>query len=208
MDYSQYKKFELRRKFWKLFGAEISVIEPTNEAVIGFIKMKAWKLREDVRFYTDKTMQQEVFAIHARQIIDISATYDVIDSASQQPIFALKRRGLKSIFVRDHWDILDNQGNIVGAIQETSGKLALIRRWLGMISDLFDLIFMFVIQTYDITINDNAGTPAVAARITHRKNPFVVKMSVDSTAGPANVDPRVIMASASMLSIVDAAKNN
>jgi len=207
MDYSQYKNYELRRKFWKLFGAEISVVEPNSEAQIGFIKMKAWKLREDVRFYHDKTMQQEVFAIHAKQIIDIGATYDVIDSASQQNIFSLKRRGLKSIFVRDHWDILDTQGNIIGAVQETSGKLALLRRWLGAISDLFDLIFMFVVQSYDITINQ-AGAPVLAARITHRKNPFIVKMSVDCSVAQTTTDPRIVLASASMLSIVDAAKNN
>lgn len=205
MDYTPYKQYELRRKFWKLFGAEISVMDQSQN-VIGFIKMKAWKLKEDVRLYRDKSMQQEIFAIHARKVIDIGATYDVIDSTSQQPIFALKRRGLKSIFVRDHWDILDTQGNIVGAIQETSGTLALLRRWLSAITDLFDIIFMFVVQTYDITIT-NGQQQVLAARITHRKNPFVVKMAVDTTVAQTQLDPRVVLASASMLSIIDAAKN-
>lgn len=207
MDYSQYKKIEFRRKFWKLFGAEISVFDPVSESLIGFIKMKAWKLREDVRLYRDTTMQQEVFAIHARQIIDISATYDVIDTQSNQPIFALKRKGLKSFFVRDHWDILDTQGNIIGAIQETSSSLALLRRWLSMFSDLFDLVFMFVSQTYDVTLN-SGPTPALIAKITHRKNPVIVKMSVDTTMAQPGVDPRIVLASASMLSLIDAAKNS
>jgi hypothetical protein len=58
MDYSQYPRFELRRKFWKFFGAEISVVPAGSTDVIGFIKMKAFKLREDVRLYRDKSMAQ------------------------------------------------------------------------------------------------------------------------------------------------------
>jgi len=207
MDYTPYKQFELRRKFWKFFGAEISVFDTPSQAMIGFIKMKAWKLREDVRLYTDKSMQQEVLQIHARQILDIGATYDVSDSASGQVLFSLRRKGLKSIFVRDQWDILDPTGNVTGQVQETSGTLALMRRWLSMLSDLFDLVFAFVAQTYDVTV-DNGGQPALIAKIVHKKNPFLVRMAVDTSMAQVQTDPRLVIAAASMLSIIDASKNN
>lgn len=203
MDYSQYKQLEFRRKFWKLFGAEIFVRVPGNESLVGFIKMKAWKLREDVRFYRDQTMQQEVFALHARQIIDFGATYDVFDSPSGQKIFSLRRKGLKSAFVRDHWDILDANDNLIGAIEETSGTLAIFRRWLD---GIFDLIFMFVPQKYDINLYQN-GSQYLAAHITHKKNPAIVKMLVDTSVSQIQADPRVALSAASILSIIDASKN-
>jgi hypothetical protein len=207
MNYAQYPRIEFRRKFWKFFGAEISLTDPTSDQLIGFIKMKAWKLREDIRLYTDRSMRQEVIHIQARQIIDFGATYDVFDSASGQLLFSLRRKGLKSTFVRDHWDILDPAGTQTGYIQETSGTLALLRRWLSLFSDLFDLIFAFTAQTYDINIT-TGGAPSLAAHITHRKNPFVVKMALDTTGAQAQADPRLTIAAGALLSVIDAAKNN
>ncbi|MCY1083605.1 hypothetical protein [Archangium lansingense] len=57
----------------------------------------ALKLKEDLRVFTGEDMQQEVFSIKARNILDISATYDVTDSASGQKVGALRRKGLKSM---------------------------------------------------------------------------------------------------------------
>jgi hypothetical protein len=210
MDYSQYKQLEFRRKFWKFFGAEISVFAAGTDTLVGFIKMKAWKLREDVRLYSDHTMQQEILRIGARQIIDFGATYDVFDSLSNQKLFAMRRKGLKSTFVRDHWDLLDQAGNITGSVQETSSGLALARRWLEILpfGDFIGLIFAFVPQTYTISVQDPAGSSVVAGTITHRKNPFIVKMTLDISAAPPSFDPRIAIASTTMLSVIDAAKNN
>jgi hypothetical protein len=210
MDYSQYKQLEFRRKFLKLFGAEISVTAPGSDTLVGFIKMKAWKLREDVRLYSDQTMQQELIRIGARQIIDIGATYDVFDSTNNQQLVSLKRKGLKSIFVRDHWDLLDQAGNITGNVQETSSGLALARRWLEILpfGDFIGLIFAFVPQTYTISSQDQSGSIAVVGTITHRKNPLIVKMGLDTSAAPPNFDSRIAVAITAMLSVIDASKNN
>jgi hypothetical protein len=210
MDYSQLKQFELRRKFWKLAGAEIYISDSTTQQEVGYIKMKAWKLREDIRIFTDRSMQQEIAQIHARQIIDFGATYDVTDSGTQQQLFSLRRKGLKSTFIRDHWDLLDTSGAAFGSIQETSSTLALARRWLEILpyGDLIGLVFSFVPQTYVITIAQPTGGSAVVANIIHRKNPFIVKMSVDTTTAQAPVHPLVVLSGAAMLSIIDASKNS
>ncbi|HSX05625.1 MAG TPA: hypothetical protein VLF69_04110 [Candidatus Saccharimonadales bacterium] len=210
MDYSQHKHLEFRRKFWKLAGAEIYLSDPATQQEIGYIKMKAWKLREDVRLFTDRSMQREIFEVHARQIIDLGATYDVLDGATLQPVFSLKRKGLKSIFVRDHWDLLDNNGTVFGAVQETSSILALARRWLELLpfGELAGLIFSFVPQTYTISALQADGSSAVVGNVVHRKNPFIVKMLLDTSMAQATVHPFVPLAATTMLSIIDAAKNN
>ena len=208
MDYSQYKQLELRRKFWKFFGAEIRILEPSSGTVVGFIKMKAWKLREDVRLYTDSSMSQEVLAIHARQIIDFGATYDVTNSSTGEALFSLSRKGFRSAFLRDKWEILDPSGAVVGTVLETSGILALVRRWVGLINDLLGLIFAFVPETYEVTYAADGSQPVLIARLIHRKNPFVVKMGVDMSMATGTLNADISVASAAMLSIMDASKNN
>lgn len=210
MDYSQYKQLEFRRKFFKLFGAEISITPPGSDQLVGYIKMKAWKLREDVRLYRDQTMQQEIIRIGARNIIDFGATYDVFDSTSNQQLFSLRRKGLKSTFVRDHWLMLDPAGIEYGDVIETSSGLAIARRWLEILpyGEIIGLIFSFVKQTYVISVRDATGAALIAGNVTHQKNPFVVKMSLDTSGAQTNLDPRMTVATVALLSIIDASKNS
>jgi len=210
MDYSQFKQLEFRRKFWKIAGAEIYINEAAGNQEVGYIRMKAWKLREDIRIFTNRDMQQELVQIHARQIIDFGATYDVTNSSTGQPIASLRRKGLKSTFVRDFWNIMDDSDNVIGTIQETSSILAIARRWLEILpyGDFIGLIFAFVPQTYVISMNQTDGSSAQVAALTHRKNPFIVKMSLDTSMAQVAVDPQLILSSTALLSIIDAAKNN
>jgi hypothetical protein len=208
MDYSQYKHLELRRKFFVLAGAKIHVSEPASGAQVGYIQMKAWKLREDIRLYTGEDMQHEVFTIHAQSIIDFGNTYDVLEPATSQKLFSFRRKGFKSLFVRDHWDIFDTTGNAIGAVQETSSALALLRRWIGVIpiaGELADLVLMFAPQTYDVLLtNDSAQTQV--AHLVHQRNPFIVRISLDTSMAPSSSDPRLTLAAGSLLSTIDAAK--
>ncbi len=212
VDYSAHSKFEFRRKFWKIFGAKITVFDPASETPLAYIKMKALKLREDIGIYTDRSQSQELMRIKARQVIDFGATYDVTDSTSGQIIFSLQRKGLRSTFVRDRWNILEPISNsIVGTVQETSSGLAIARRWFGIVpyvGELIELIFAFIPQTYSIFQNGPDGQPQLGATIIHRKNPLVVKMAVDMTGTQINMDHRIVFASTSLLSINDAVKNS
>lgn len=116
---------------------------------------------------------------------------------------------MKSAFVRDHWDLLDGQGKQIGAVQESSSGLALLRRWLDLIpivGPIGELVLMFVPQTYDVLAGE-PGSEQIAAVITHRKNPVIVKLGLDKTTSKAQIDPRVNLAVAALLSTIDAAKN-
>jgi hypothetical protein len=210
MDYSQHSRLEFRRKFFKFFGASITVKDADSEAEVGFIKMQAWKLREDIRFYSDSTQANELLRIHARNIIDFGATYDVFESASGSLLFSLRRKGLRSTFVRDHWDIMDGSGTPIANIQETSSGLALVRRYVGFIpfvGGIADFVLMFAPLTYTINGIMNGTVNGVGARLTHRKNPLIVKMGLDMTGAETTLDPRIGVAAAALLSVIDASKN-
>jgi len=205
VDYSQHKQLEFRRKFWKFFGATIRMTDVGGVHELGIAHMKAFRLKNDVTLYADNTQQRPLLNIKARQAIAFNYVFDVIDPQTGQPLFALQRQGLKSAFVRDHWLLLDTTGNQFGEIIETSSTLALARRWLSALNELLGLVFAFVPETY--TIRTTTGTPQLIGNVIHRKNPIIVKMSLDTAQAQIATDPRVAVASCIMLCIRDASKN-
>lgn len=203
MDYSQYTHLEFRRKLLKLIGAEVSIRTP-EDVEVGNIQLKGFKLKEEIRVFTDATQTTEVATIKARSIIDFGATYDV--TVGGQPAFAMRRKGLRSTFVRDSWEILGPGDVVIGSLIETSGNMAIIRRWLGAILDIFDLIFAFIPQTYDIhQIVD--GADIVTGNILHRRNPIVTKLALDTSMAAGKGNPLVNIIATTMLCIVDSNKN-
>ncbi len=205
MDYTQYKQIEFRRKFWKLFGATIHMTDSSGSQELGVIHMKAFRLKNDITLYADSSQQRPLLHIKARQVVAFNYAFDVTDAQTNQPLFALQRKGIKSAFVRDHWLLLDTAGNQFGEIVETSSILALVRRWLAMFNDVLALIFAFVPETY--VIRTTGAQQQLIGNIIHRKNPFIVKMGLDTSQAQIAVDPRIGVASCILLSIRDASKN-
>jgi hypothetical protein len=201
-------KLEFRRKIFVLAGAKIDVADQQSGTGVGFVKMKAFKLKEDIRLFADETKTQELLTIQARQIIDFGATYDVSDPQSGSKLFSLQRKGLRSTFVRDKWLILDSQGNEYGYYEEV-GVLALIRRytgWIPFFGGLVEFVFFFLSIDYELYVT-TSGQPQLAAIMTRHKNPFVVKYETDATVGDTNVDNRMIVAATTMLTIIEVSKN-
>ncbi len=119
----------VRRKIFKLFGAAFHIYD-SKGSVVFYSNMKAFKLKEDIRLYTGEDMHTELLRIQARQIIDFSAAYDVIDSVTNEKVGVLKRKGIKSI-LKDEWIIMDADDVEIGSIKEDSTLLALVRRFLA-----------------------------------------------------------------------------
>jgi len=154
--------YKIRKNIFSFLGAKLQIFDADGQAVL-YSKMKAFKLREDIRLYSDETMREELLTIHARNIIDFSATYDVFDVKTGEQVGALRKKGFKSI-MRDEWIILDRRDAEVGLIREDSLGLALLRRFLTNL----------VPQSYNVEINGvQAGT------FKQNFNPFVVKLDLD-----------------------------
>jgi hypothetical protein len=209
MDYTQYSNLEFRRKFFKLFGASITIYESASNTAVGFITMKAFRLRSDIRVFRDSAQQQELIRIGGKKMISFKPTYDVFDSQTSQQLITIRFKSLRSYLYRVHVDLLDDQGNIYGYVQETSSWLAITRRWFGLLpfGDFIELIFAFIPQTFTVMYAPNGQNPQSAAYITHRKNPAIVKMSLDTTRTQTKIDPRINIAICTILSILDANKN-
>lgn len=121
-------RYMIRRKFFKLFGGAFHIYDEAGNVAF-YSKMKAFKLKEDLRIYSGEDMQEELITIQARSILDFGATYDVTDAATGERVGALRRKALSSM-LRDTWLVLDVDGQEVGRIEEDSMLLALVRRFL------------------------------------------------------------------------------
>ena len=132
-------RFLVRRKVFRILGAGFHVYDPAGR-VVGFSEQKAFKLKEDIRVFTDEAKSKELLVIRARQIIDFSAAYDVVDSAEGRKVGAARRKGWASI-LRDSWEILDENDRPIAHLQEDSTALALVRRFLtNLIPQRYNLL--------------------------------------------------------------------
>jgi hypothetical protein len=157
----QYNQYLLKRQVFALTG-KFRFFDPGGKLLL-FSEQKMFKLREDIRVYSDESKAQEVLMIKARQIVDFSAAYDVVDSAMGQKVGALRRRGWASM-LRDEWEVLDVNDNVIGKLFEDSMGMALLRRFLSSL----------IPQNYDITL----GTERVAD-LKQNFNPFTYELNID-----------------------------
>lgn len=179
-------QYTIRRKVFTLFGAKFHVYNSEGR-VVGFSAQKAFKLREDIRVFTDETMQEERAAIHARQIIDFGAAYDVLDSKKQEKVGALKRKGWSSL-VRDSWIVMDEDDREIGTLQEDSMIMALLRRFLGG----------WIPQDYHL--RDSSGIEL--ARYQTHFNPFVHRMTV-TLHDNCELNPLLVLAAGVLLVAIE-----
>ncbi len=182
-----HRQYTVRRKVLQLLGATFHVYDPEGNVVF-YSKMKAFKLKEDIRLYTGEDMQEELLTIKARQILDISATYDVTDATNGERVGALQRRGLKSI-IKDEWLILDVNDNQIGTIKEDNMLLALVRRFM----------INLIPQTYNVHIGER-----LVATMKQNLNPFVTKITIDFSPDTEGLlDKRLGIAAAILMCAIE-----
>ena len=183
----QHSRYLLKRQVFALAGT-FRDYDPAGNQVM-FSKQKMFKLREDIRVFADEEQTQEVLQIKARQIVDFSAAYDVIDSVSGEKAGALRRKGMKSI-LRDEWEVLGANDQVLGKLFEDSMGLAMLRRlFLGNLLP----------QNYDIAFGEQR-----VADLKQRFNLFRYELDVDFSFDPAKtLDRRVGLAAGILLAAIE-----
>lgn len=183
----QFPHYLLRRQAIALTG-KFRFYDPAGRLVL-FSEQKMFKLREDIRVYADENKSQEVLSVKARQILDFSAAYDVVDTALNQKVGALRRRGLRSI-LRDEWEVLDANDNVVGKLFEDSVGLALLRRLV---------LGSWLPQNYDITFGETR-----VADLRQNFNLFRYELNLDfSMDTTGRLDRRLGIAAGILLAAVE-----
>lgn len=179
--------FVLKRQALALTG--VFRIYDQSERLVAYSRQKMFKLREDIRVYADEAQSQEVLYIQARQILDFSAAYDVRDSLTGQLVGTLRRRGLQSM-LRDQWDVLGPEGQLIGTMLEDNMALAILRRMV---------LGSLLPQDYDIQVNGQR-----VMDLKQRFNIFRYELILDLTHDTGRViDHRLGIAAGILLAAIE-----
>lgn len=183
----EFPTYLLRRQVLALTG-KFRLYDPAGRMVL-FSEQKMFRLREDIRVYDSEDKAREVLSIKARQILDFSAAYDVVDTALNQKVGVLRRKGLHSL-LRDEWEVLDANDNLIGQLFEDSMGLALLRRFL---------LGSLLPQNYDITVGG-----ARVADIRQNFHLFRYELNLDFSMDTARrLDRRVGIAAGILLATIE-----
>ena len=183
----QYSNYLLKRQAIALTG-RFRFYDPMGNLVM-FSEQKMFRLREDIRVYSDENKTQEVLSIQARQIIDFSAAYDVVDTVLNQKVGALRRKGWRSL-LRDEWEVLDANDNVIGMLFEDSVGLALLRRLL---------LGSLLPQNYDMTLDETR-----VADLRQNVHLFRYELNLDFSMDPSQrLDRRLGIAAGILLAAVE-----
>ncbi|GFN30069.1 hypothetical protein [Paenibacillus xylaniclasticus] len=180
-------QYLVRKQILSLAGAKIDIFDSSGQPVL-FSKMKAFKLKEDIRLFADDSMQEELISIQARSVIDFAATYDVVDSTTGERIGSLRRKGMKSM-LKDEWVIMDRYETEIGLIKEDSPLMALLRRFLTNL----------IPQKFHVEIRGEQ-----VALFKQDWNPLVGKLNLDFSLDKGNqLDRRLGLAAAVLLVVIE-----
>lgn len=187
-DYLDHDQYWIRRKVLKLFGGSFHVYDSKDNLVL-FSSQKAFKLKEDIRVFSDESMNEERLTIKARSIIDFGAAYDVVDNSTGEKLGAFRRKGFKSM-LKDSWEMLDNDDQLIARLEEKSGCLALFARFAAP---------GLVPQTYQLEVGGQ-----LAVTYVQRFNPFIFKLNVRLEQGSGEfLDPRMALAAGILLTVIE-----
>ena len=185
----------IRKMVLKILGEAFHIYTDDSQTeLLGYCELKAFKLKEDIRIYTDEKKTTELISIKARSILDFSAGYDVVDAQSGSSLGTFKRKGMKSLF-KDTYILLDQQDQEYAELSEDSGLLALIRRFVPFANILIPQIF-------HLRGNDGGGS----VEYTQKMNPIVQRLTVTG-AQSGGFDPRVVLAGGMLLAAIEGKQN-
>lgn len=187
----QFPNYLLKRQAIALTG-KFRFYDPAGRLVM-FSEQKMFRLREDIRVFSDESKSQEVLSIKARQILDFSAAYDVIDTEMNQKVGVLRRRGLRSL-LRDEWEVLDANDRLIGKLFEDSIGLALLRRFL---------LGSWLPQNYDILVGQTR-----VADLKQRFHLFRYELDLDFSMDISHLlDRRLGIAAGILLATIERKQN-
>ncbi|HEY4117259.1 MAG TPA: hypothetical protein VGM56_05365 [Byssovorax sp.] len=166
----------IKRPFWSFFGRKFHVYAPDGSLAM-FVRHPILKLKQEFTIFHDEGETQALLHIRQRKLLTLNAAYDIVDAPTGQKLGAIRSRGLKSI-LRDTWDILDANDQVVGLAQEDS--LAILRR-----------LFPFLMGRWHLEMG---GQQVGAIRQIFAF--FTKQFSLDISEAQGRIDPRFAMACA------------
>lgn len=179
----KFKLIALASQFW---------VTDARGGVQMYVKQKAFKLKEDIRVFSDERQENLLYQIKANKIIDFSASYKVMaaDGRSEgvRELGVVRRRGMRSIF-KATYEVCRGDTPIM-IIQESNAWIKVMDALLQQIPILGMFAGYFFNPTYDLKASEEA--PPVLKAV---KQPafFESKFSIERVADIAPEDEELCL---------------
>jgi uncharacterized protein YxjI len=97
--------------------------------LLGYVKQKMFKLKEDINIFADEQQTKQLFNIKADRVIDFSAKYNFTD-ASGRYLGGIKRQGMRSIW-KANYEVHNVAGQQILKIHEENAWIKVIDALVG-----------------------------------------------------------------------------
>jgi uncharacterized protein YxjI len=152
------------------------------------VEQKRFTFKEDIRFYTDDSKQEEILRIKARQRFDPRARYDVTDAGGEKVGEIQKVFGAS--LLRSTYTLFNAGGDEVATVSERSVPVAVFRRAIGLAPYVGDVADWLPIPYH---FDFKRGDTVIGTHVRQRK--FRDTYTTDMTADPGRtVDRRLVLA--------------
>ncbi len=106
-------------------------IRDASGNLLGYVKQKLFKLKEDINIFADENQTHLLYNIKAERVLDFSARYNFTDSGGQF-VGSIRRKGMRSIW-KAHYEISDAANRQVLQIHEESAWTKVLDALVGEI---------------------------------------------------------------------------
>ncbi len=130
-------------------------IKDANGNLMGYVKQKLLKLKEDINVFADESQAQLLFNIKADRVIDFSARYNFTDGRGQF-LGSIKRQGRRSIW-KANYEISDSSNQIMFHINEENAWIKVGNALVGELPIISIFTGYFLNPAY--ILSDGNKTP-------------------------------------------------
>ena len=121
--------YPLQLSFKLLAIASQIYVRDANGQLLGYVKQKLFKFKEDINVFADEGQTQHLYNIKADRVLDFSAKYNFTASNGQQ-LGSIKRKGMRSI-LKANYEVYDERDAQVYKIHEENAWVKVMDSLLG-----------------------------------------------------------------------------
>lgn len=121
--------YPLKLSFKLIALASQIYIRDANGELLGYVKQKLLKLKEDINVFADEQQTQHLYNIKADRVLDFSANYRFTDNRGGS-VGSIKRKGMRSIF-KAHYEIYSSNGSLAMEIHEENAWIKVVDSLIG-----------------------------------------------------------------------------
>lgn len=175
-------------------------VRDANGNLLGYVKQKLLKLKEDINVFADENQTQLLYNIKADRIIDFSARYNFTDGNGKF-LGSIKRQGMRSLW-RTHYQISDADDRQLMEIREENAWIKVIDALVGEIP----IVGMFTGYIFNPAYIVSKADQSPIARLQKQSAFFEGKFELAAQAQMADSEEPLVFLSVLTMTLLERAR--